>query len=102
MSVPLRPPLVEPTMRISEWKELSKNTLKAAFTLTLPSGLAIHDVMLHEREGRRWIALPGVPYESNGEKKWKRILEFSSKDVHARFQRAALKAVEEHLNGGAK
>jgi hypothetical protein len=81
-------------MSISDWKPLSKNTLRGVFTLHLASGMVIHNCMLHEREGRQWIGLPAIPYESNGKKSWTRIIEFSSKEIHERFQVAAIKAVK--------
>ncbi len=80
--------------RISEWKDINKNTLKGVFTLHLPSGMLIHGCMLHVKNDSRWIGLPAREYQMNGVKQFARIIEFDSKERHEQFQAAALEAVE--------
>jgi hypothetical protein len=36
-----------------------KNTHQGFFDLELPSGLMLKDCSLHEKDGKRWIGLPG-------------------------------------------
>ena len=43
---------------ISDWKPHSKNTLQGFFTATLPSGLVLQSLVLHEGGDARWIAFP--------------------------------------------
>jgi DNA-binding cell septation regulator SpoVG len=79
---------------ISDWKAIDKNTLRGVFMLHLPSGMVIHNVMLHRKNDCRWIALPAKEYQVNGERKFARIIEFDSKETHERFQAAALAAID--------
>jgi hypothetical protein len=81
-------------MKISDWKALNKNTLRGIFTLALPSGMAIHGCMLHVKNGSRWIGLPAKEYQVNGERKFSRLIEFTSKDRHERFQAEVLTALD--------
>jgi hypothetical protein len=87
------------------FKSLRKGeTLQGFVELHLPSGLILHDVTVHERAGKRWVGLPARSYVgSDGVAHWQRLVEFSSKEAHARFQKAALSAVDELLGrGGVK
>jgi hypothetical protein len=88
-------------MIASEWREHTKNTLRGFFTLTLPSGIAIHGCQLHEKNGRRWVGLPARPYQKDGKTEYARILEFNSAGTHAVFQEQALAAVDALLGGEA-
>jgi DNA-binding cell septation regulator SpoVG len=80
---------------VSNWKAHEKRTLRGFLTLTLPSGLVIHNCMLHEKDGKRWIALPSRQYKNaEGSPTYTPLIEFATKDARQRFQEAALKAVE--------
>ena len=79
---------------VSDWKAINRNTLMGSLSLTLPSGLVIHNCLFHQKGDSRWIQLPSQSYQLNGEKKYTKILEFETKEAHARFQRAALDAVD--------
>lgn len=87
------------------FKSLRKGeTLQGFLELQLPSGLILHDVTLHERDGKRWVGLPARSYiGADGVAHRQRLIEFSNKEAYARFQKAALSAVDELLGpGGAK
>jgi hypothetical protein len=83
------------------WKEHTRNTLKGFFDLELPSGLIIHDCMLHEKNGKRWVGLPARPYQKDGKTEYARILGFDSAEAHARFQEEAVAAVDALLGSEA-
>jgi hypothetical protein len=53
-------------MRAADWRPHLSGTLQGFFDLQLPSGLTIHDCMLHDRGDRRWIGLPGKPQIEDG------------------------------------
>ena len=59
-----------PSMSISDWRPLDRNTLRASFTLTTPSGMVIHDCTYHTKDDSRWIGLPSRSYEKDGVRKW--------------------------------
>ena len=85
---------------VSNWKAHRKNTLQGFLSLTLSSGLVIHNVTLHEKNGKRWIGMPGRTYAaSDGTTTYAPIVDFASREKHARFQEMALTAVESFLKG---
>ncbi len=86
-------------MRILNVKRVDKNTLRAVFDLQLSSGVIIHGAMLHSRDGREWIAMPGKPYESGGKQCWANLISFADKEIEKAFQRAALAAIKEAVDG---
>lgn len=91
----------------SEWRPLERNTLKGFLTLVLPSGLTLRECSLHEKDGRRWIALPGRPQidgegrhrtDPAGKRLYLPIVEIPDRGQRERFQRAALAAVDRLLD----
>jgi len=54
------------TMRASGWRPHLSGSLRGFFTLELPSGLIINDLTLHEKDGKRWVGLPGKPQIEDG------------------------------------
>jgi DNA-binding cell septation regulator SpoVG len=82
-------------MRVRDWKPSQKNSLCGFFTLILPSGLIIHDVMLFEKNGSRWINLPSRKFiDKQGKEGFKPILEFIGRTVSENFRDQVLKALD--------
>ena len=86
----------------SEWRPLERNTLKGFLTLALPSGLTLRECSLHEKDGLRWVGLPGRPQidamgrhrsDPAGKRFYLPIVEIPDRGQRERFQRAALAAV---------
>jgi hypothetical protein len=72
-----------------------KGSLIGAFDLTLPSGLIIKGVMLHEIRGKRWVGLPAQGYiKADGSQGWAPLLDFATPERRAAFQRAVLPLAE--------
>jgi hypothetical protein len=81
-----------------------KNTLQGFFDLELPSGLMLKDCSLHEKDGKRWIGLPGKAVvdskgchatdPNTGKKLYVMIVEIRDRGRRERFQVAALAAVD--------
>jgi hypothetical protein len=46
---------------IADWKPRVSGTLRGFFSASLPSGLVLHECMLHERDGAWWISFPSKP-----------------------------------------
>lgn len=86
------------TLQITAWKPFSKGTLKGFFSATMPSGLVFHDLMLHEKNGARWIAFPAREWRNAlGEKQFARFIEFRDRRTADRFRDAVLDALDRHL-----
>lgn len=89
----------------SDFRPMQRNTLQAFVTLTLaPSGIVLCDCALHEKTGRRWLALPGKPQldaegrhrkdPATGKGLYAVVVEIPDKAARDRFQQAALAAVD--------
>ena len=85
---------------VTNWKPYEKNTLRGFLSLTLPSGLVIHNCALHQKDGARWIGLPSRQYtKDDGSTSYSPVIDFTSPDKRRNFQAAALAAVEQLLRG---
>jgi hypothetical protein len=86
------------TLNIRDFRALSKNTLRGSFTATLPSGLIVHELLLHEKEGNRWVGVPAKEHlDKNGVRHFTPILGFSSRELADRFQAEVLEALDHYL-----
>jgi hypothetical protein len=98
-----RPPGKAPGLNAfsaSDWKAYEKNTLRGFVTIDLPSGMRIKECTVHEKNGKRWIGLPGKPWiKSDGTTGYVSILDFASEETKNRWQRLALAAVDDLLLG---
>ena len=78
-------------MKLTNPKRIGKNTLVGVFDLEMPSGLKINGVMLHEKNGKRWVQFPSKEWLTpDGEKRYLPLIEFASNDVRDRFQALVL------------
>lgn len=87
---------------ISDWKPLSKNTLRGFFSATLPSGMVLHNLMLHQKGAIRWVGFPAREWTNNqGEKQYAKLIEFTDRGTADRFRDSVLDALDRHLGGPA-
>ena len=85
-------------MKILNFRKFEKNTLRGFLEVELPSGLCIRDLSYHVKNGSRWIGYPSKPYEKeDGSQSWVNQIWFEDKEVHNRFQRQLLAALDEHF-----
>jgi len=85
-------------MFVSNWKAHEKNTLQGFLSLTLPSGMVIHNCTFHRQGEARWIGLPSRQYAKDGGSiAYAPLIEFATKDAWERFKAAALEAVERFM-----
>jgi DNA-binding cell septation regulator SpoVG len=83
---------------VADWKPLTKNTLRGFFTATLPSGMVIHNLTVHEKNGSRWIGLPAREWtDAGGTKNFAKLIEFTDRRTADRFRDALLLALDKHL-----
>ena len=82
---------------ISDWKPHSKNTLVGFFTATLPSGLVLHNLMLHQKNDSRWISFPAREWtDAQGQKQYARFIEFRDRTTADRFRDELISALDKH------
>ncbi len=88
------------SFKISNARVIRKNSLIGSFDLEMPLGLIVRGVMLHEKNGKRWVNFPSKEWvKPDGAKQYFPLLEFASNDVRDRFQRQVLPLAEEALLG---
>ena len=81
------------SIQIADWRPHWKKTLCGFFTATLPNGLVLHDLMLHEKNRARWIGFPAREWkDAEGERQFARHIEFSSRATADKFRDAVLAA----------
>lgn len=84
-------------IEITEWKPREKNTLRGFFSMTLPSGMIIHDCMLHQLNTKRWVGLPSREYTAEGETKYARLIEFTDREIADKFRDLTLAALDRYF-----
>jgi hypothetical protein len=85
-------------IRITNWRPYQKNSLKGFFDASLPSGLQFHELMLHERNGSRWVAFPAREWKNGaGERQYARFVDFRDRESQDRFRDAVLTALDQHI-----
>jgi hypothetical protein len=50
-----------PPVTISDWKPLTRSTLRGFLTAHLPSGMNLHHISVHYRDGTWWVSPAGKP-----------------------------------------
>lgn len=82
-------------IEISKWNPRITKTLRGFFTATLPSGMVLHNLMLHEKGEARWISFPAREFvDSQKNRQFSPIIEFTNKQVADRFRDAVLAALD--------
>jgi hypothetical protein len=94
-----------PAITISDWKPRESGTLRGFFSAHLPSGLSLHELMLHERDGRWWISFPSKPMlgadgaalrDERGKVRYGApLIEFTSTQARGRFIEQVLEALRQ-------
>ena len=65
---------------------------------TLPSGLILNSLMLHERNGARWVGLPAREWtNTEGVKQFAKLVEFADRRTADKFRDSVLDALDQHL-----
>jgi hypothetical protein len=90
---------------VSNWKARTSGTLRGFLSAHLPSGLVLHELMLHERDGQWWLSFPSKPMlgadgvalrDERGKIRYSApIIEFTSRSAKDRFSALVLEALRE-------
>jgi hypothetical protein len=81
-------------VKVADAKRFTKNTLRGFFSLEfISTGMVIKDCMLHEKNGKQWIAFPGKPYIKDGAQSWVNIIDFADSRRKYLFQDEVLPLV---------
>jgi len=93
----------KPMIEVTDWKPLVKKTLRGFCTVKFPMGLIIREVMVHEKQGRKWVNLPAKPQLNrdgalnykDGKLQYAAILEWKDKETRDRFSNTVIRIIEE-------
>lgn len=80
-------------MIIANYKPIGKGSLLVAFDLDTPAGFKFTGTLLMEKDGRMWISFPGIPYDSNGKKGYKPVVEIPDRGRRDKFNEQVLEAL---------
>ena len=89
---------------ISDWKQRRSGTLRGFFTASLASGLVLHELSAHTREGKWWIGFPAKPVvvdgtvqrDENGKVRYAPpLVSFTSRQSRDRFTATALETLRQ-------
>ena len=86
---------------VEDWKPRQQNTLRGFVRVRLPSGMVLHDVAVHEKNGKYWASPAGKPQldrndtaiRENGKIKYAAIVSFETKAVGDRFSQQVVEAL---------
>lgn len=77
---------------------INKGDLLASVSVHIkPWKLTIHEIIVMQKGQNRWVNLPQRKYESNGETKYAKLLEFDDSGTEKRFRDQIVAAVEEYI-----
>lgn len=94
----------KPTIKLTEWRALEKNTLRGFADIRFPFGLVVKGITVHKKNGQSWAAMPVKPQieqdgslrrEPDGKIKYISILEWADRATSERFSAAVIALVEE-------
>ncbi len=84
-------------MSIDNWKPIFRGALRGFFTVTLSSGMVIHQCQTFEKNGKRWFNPPSQSYVSSGVTNYKPTIEFTDKATRELWSDSILQALDLHL-----
>ena len=88
---------------VEDWKPVGRNTLLGFCRARLPSGMILHDVAVHSKNGKLWATPAGKPRlgrdglqmmdATTGKLLWTPIVAFETKQVGDRFSAQVIEAL---------
>ena len=94
-----------PGVMVSDWKARSSGTLVGFFSASLPSGLELHELMVHHRDGSWWLSFPSKPMlaadgaalrDDSGKVRYSApLVSFATRQARDRFIEQVLEALRQ-------
>jgi DNA-binding cell septation regulator SpoVG len=87
---------------VSDWKPLRKGSLRGFVTVSMPSGMTVHEVSIMQSNGRAWASPPSKPMidrdgrvmlDDAGKRRYSPIIAFQSKEIRDRWSEAVIAAL---------
>jgi hypothetical protein len=90
------------TIRCTGFRPLHRNTLQGFAAVTIAElKLEVHDIAIHEKNGKRWAQLPAKPQvrdgalikDDSGKVQYTPVMQFASRTVSDAFSARVIEAV---------
>jgi hypothetical protein len=91
------------TVSCTDWRPLHRHTLRGFITIHIAEmRLSIRDIVVHEKEGRRWVQLPSRPQldrnqqlvrDQAGKVQYATLMTWDSRDVSDAFSARVVEAL---------
>lgn len=79
-------------------KPINKGDILASLSVKIkPWKLTFHEIMVVQKGANRWVNLPSRKYESNGETKYQKLMEFDDAATEKRFRDQVMSAVDAYI-----
>jgi hypothetical protein len=94
------PARLSPALRVTNFRPLRKNTLVGFVSVEHASGLILHEVSIHGRDGRWWASAPARPIlidgrhavDEQGKGRWQPLVDFRSRELRNNWSDAVIRA----------
>jgi hypothetical protein len=92
----------QPPITVSDWKPRQSGSLRGFCTVQLPSGMILHEVSIHARNGSWWASPASKPMigkdgtalrDDAGKVRYAPIVSFDSKQTRDRLSQSVVEAL---------
>ena len=86
----------------ANWRPLRKGSLIGFVSVSMPSGITIHEISILETNGRFWASPPSKPMidrdghvmiGDDGKRRYAPLIEFADRDTRSRWSDAVIEAL---------
>ncbi len=85
-------------IEISNIHPIHKGDVLASVTAYIkPWKMKIHKITVFQKGVNRWVNLPQEKYDSNGETKYTKLIEFDDTSVEKRFRDQIMHGIDEYI-----
>ena len=90
------------TITISDWKPMNRGALRGFCTVSMPSGMTVHEVSIMQSHGRAWASPPSKPMldrdgramvDDAGGRRYAPIFTFASAEIRNKWSSAVIDAL---------
>lgn len=88
-------------IQVLDIRGVRNNTLKATAKVQIEDfGMVINDVKLFVKGENHWVQMPSKSYESNGEKKYFPLVQFTNKEIEKEILTTVADEMLKHFEVG--
>lgn len=85
------------SIEVLKYKEINKGAMLCSLSVFVEKmGIEINDIIIFQKNGRRWANMPSRQYEKDGETKYFPYLRFRERDHQNAFSDQVVRAMEDY------